>query len=330
MDIKEKVLEYFKSEKFKKRVRKFFGVKTLEEIADQGNKRQKTKEFVLSLFYALLAAMAIKTLFLEAYRVPTGSMETTINIGDFLLVNRAVYGIQTPRNIPFTSIELPYMTLIPGKDPERYEVIVFEYPGDRDVLKNPELVNYIKRCVGVPGDVIQVVDKVLYVNGKEFKRPPHIQYTGENRYNFNNHMMPKNFVEEGIFPKGMPWNADNWGPFQIPKKGQTINIDVNNVDIWATTINREFGKEVVTVQGNQVLINDKPVNSYTFQKDYYFAMGDNRDNSADSRYWGLVPRDKIIGRALITYWSWDPSISFSDLFSLLGSVRFDRVAKLIK
>jgi signal peptidase I len=108
-----------------------------------------------------------------------------------------------------------------------------------------------------------------------------------------------------------------------------IKLTTDNVEKWRTIIDRELGKRSVTVEGNKIMINGKQVNYYTLTKDYYFMMGDNRDDSADSRYWGFVPRDKVIGQAFLIYWSWDPSIPFSDFFSLLGSVRLGRIAKLV-
>jgi signal peptidase I len=102
-----------------------------------------------------------------------------------------------------------------------------------------------------------------------------------------------------------------------------------NIEQWRTIINREYGREVVRINNNSVVIDGNPVTSYTFQKDYYFMMGDNRDDSADSRYWGLVSRDLIVGEAFITLFSWNRDIPFSDLFRLLGSIRLDRVLKLI-
>ncbi len=321
--LKEKLTKIFTHPKLLYWIRRFMGIKTFEEIAYEETSGKKTLYFFRSLFYTFLVAMMIKMTLLEAFRVPTGSMETTILIGDFLLVNRAVYGIHTPRNIPFTNISLPYITLYEGKDPERYEVIVFDYPGDRDIIKNPEIINYIKRCIGIPGDTVEIKNKVVFINGKEFRIPPNIQY-------IDNQILPKGLADPNIFPKGAPWNKDNYGPLVIPKKGMNIKLDLNNIEWWATTINREFGKEVVEVRGNDIYIDGNKTDNYTFKKDYYFAMGDNRDNSADSRFWGLIPRDAIIGRAWLTYWSWDPDIPFADFFNLLGSVRLDRIAKLIK
>ena len=106
-------------------------------------------------------------------------------------------------------------------------------------------------------------------------------------------------------------------------------MDVNNVDQWATTIDRVYGEKVVDVQNGVVTIKGKPVKSYTFIKDYYFMMGDNRDDSLDSRFWGFVPSDLIVGEAFITLFSWDRDIPFTDFFRLIGSIRPERVLLLL-
>jgi len=136
-------------------------------------------------------------------------------------------------------------------------------------------------------------------------------------------------VEPRIFPKGLPWNEDNYGPLVIPRKGQTIPLNIYNVDQWRTIIDREYGERVVAIKNGAVTIKDVPVSSYTFKKDYYFMMGDNRDDSLDSRFWGLVPRDLVVGEAFITLFSWDREIPFSQLFKLLGSIRLDRILLLL-
>ena len=127
----------------------------------------------------------------------------------------------------------------------------------------------------------------------------------------------------------MKWNEDNYGPLIIPNKGLTIPINIYNIEQWQTIIDREYGKKVVDIRDGIVTINNIPVSSYTFKKDYYFMMGDNRDDSADSRYWGLVARDMVVGQAFITLFSWDRNIPFSQLFKLIGSIRLDRVLKLL-
>jgi signal peptidase I len=284
--------------------------------------KQKTIEFFKNLLFAAVAAFLIKTFLIETSRVPTGSMEKTIMIGDFLFVNKFVYGSSSPRNIPFTNIALPYFQAPALRNPNRGDIVVFEYPGDRDSMSSQEITNYVKRCIGIPGDTVEVVDKVVFVNGKETPRPPQIQY-------INNYCTPKGIPNPRIFPKGSTSNEDNYGPVVIPRKGDVIELTAANVERWRIIIDRELGKPSVTLEGDNILIDGKKVRSYTLKKDYYFMMGDNRDDSADSRFWGFVPRDKVVGEAFLIYWSWDPSIPFSDFFNLLGSVRLGRIAKLV-
>lgn len=292
-----------------------------EDYSEEKSPAEKLRMFSKALFYAILAAFVLKTFVVEAFRIPTGSMEKTLLVGDFLLVNKFIYGASTPRRIPFTELEIPRITLPAFKDPERKDVVVFEYPGDRDQVRPQERVNYIKRLIGVPGDTIRIVNKVVFVNGKEFFRPPGIQYV-------SSHTKPAEEAEYRIFPRGAFWNEDNYGPVVVPKKGQTVELNYRNIELWRTIINRELDSEAVRVEGRNIFILDKPASKYTVQKNYYFMMGDNRDDSADSRFWGFVPRDKIIGKAFIVYWSWDPAKT--NILDILASVKWNRVARLIR
>ncbi|MFH1194162.1 MAG: signal peptidase I [bacterium] len=278
--------------------------------------------FVKSVLSSALLVMLINSTLIQASRVPTGSMENTIMTGDFLFINKFLYGPSTPQFIPFTNIELPYIQFPGIKDPKLNEVIVFRFPGNRDEIKAEKIDYYVKRCVGTPGDTIQVINKVLYVNGKQFPIPPNIKYERWEIY-------PPYFTDPGLFPVGSNWNCDNYGPIIVPKKGDVIKLSTDNIEKWATFINREYGEAVVNVAGDEILIDGKPVESYTVQNDCYFMMGDNRDNSLDSRSWGFVPRKNIAGSPLIVFWSWDPSIPFTAPIKLLNSVRLDRIAKLV-
>ena len=284
--------------------------------------QQKFWEFWKNLLFAAIAALLIKTFLIETSRVPTGSMEKTIWVGDFLFVNKFIYGSSSPRNIPFTNITLPYFQMPAIREPRRGDIVVFEFPGDKDELAPVEISNYVKRCIGVPGDTIVVMDKVVFVNGKETPRASQIQY-------MNSYVTPKGIANPRIFPTGSNFNEDNYGPVIVPKKGNVINLSLSNIEQWRSIIDREYGKRVVTVEGNQIMIEGKTVQSYTLKQDYFFMMGDNRDDSLDSRFWGFVPRDKVVGEALMIYWSWDPSIPFSDFFNLLSTVRLNRIAKLV-
>ena len=291
--------------------------------------QEKVVEFFRQLLFAAIAAFFIITFIIQNTRIPTGSMEDTILVGDFVLVNKFIYGSSSPKYIPFTEIELPFFRLPAFKEPQATDIVVFEYPGDRDQLVPNELgVNYVKRCIGTPGDTIQIIDKVVFVNGKEFWKPPFIKYY-KGRWGNYLKPIPKGIAEPRIFPKGMPWNEDNYGPLVIPRKGQTIPLNKYNVEQWRTIIDREHEERVVAVKNGVVTIKDIPVSSYTFKKDYYFMMGDNRDDSLDSRFWGLVPRDLVVGQAFITLFSWNRDIPFSQLFKLLGSIRLDRILLLL-
>ncbi len=293
-------------------------MKNKEKIKTPG---RRAWEFTKNLIYALIAALLIKTFFIETSRVPTGSMEKTIMVGDFLFVNKFIYGATSPRNIPLTNIALPYFQLPALRDPERGDIVVFQWPGPQDVLKNPEIVSYVKRCIAVPGDTVEVRNKVVFVNGKRAHIPPHIQYSLVTQ--------PKGLPDPRIFPKGKPWNNDFYGPLYVPKKGDTLHLSLKNIEDWRTIIDREFGRRVVQVRGGDIYIDGKKTNTYVLKKDYYFMMGDNRDDSLDSRYWGFVPRDKVEGLAFMIYWSWDPNVPFSDFFRLLSTVRVNRIAKLV-
>lgn len=283
---------------------------------------KKFLEFLKNLFFAAIAALILKTFIIETSRVPTPSMEKTIMVGDFLFVNKFLYGSSSPRSIPFTNIALPYFQLPAVREPEKGDIVVFEFPGDKDELKPVNIDNYVKRLIGEPGDTVVIKEKVVFINGKEADIPVHIQY-------LNSNAMPATVTNPRIFPSGAQFNEDNYGPVVVPKKGDVIPLNKSNVEQWRTIIDREYDRRVVTIEGDQILIDKKPVTSYTITKDYYFMMGDNRDNSLDSRFWGFVSRDKVVGQAFFIYWSWNPAIPFSDFFELLGSVRLNRLAKLV-
>lgn len=308
---------------FKNGLKRFFGIKSEEELKRIKTPKEKAKEFIESLLFAGIAAFFIITFVVQNTRIPTGSMEDTILVGDFVLVNKFVYGSESPKYIPFTQIEIPHFRLPALRKPHRKDIVVFEFPGMKDQLYADDRgVNYVKRCIGLPGDTIQVINKVVYVNHKQFWIPPNIKYIA-------GYTKPAGEVNDGIFPTGMPWNEDNYGPLIVPKKGDTIQLNMNNVAQWAITIDREYGKRVVDVNNGIVTIEGKPVTSYTFKKNYYFMMGDNRDDSLDSRFWGFVPDSNIEGEAFITLFSWDRDIPFTDFFKLLGSIRPDRILLLL-
>ncbi|MFZ4590511.1 MAG: signal peptidase I [Ignavibacteria bacterium] len=287
-------------------------------------RKSKPKEYFDALIWAAVVAFIIKILLFEAYRIPTGSMENTLLVGDFLLVTKFTYGATTPRNIPFTDIRIPYFRLPGFKDPKPGDVVVFDFPGDRDDKESKEVLNYIKRCVAVAGDSIKVVNKVLYRNGQVFPNPSQSKYIAP--------LQPANLANNRIFPKGSGWNEDNYGPIRIPKKGDIIKIDSSNFDGYKMFIVKEGYTNVKLNTDGSLTADDKTFKEgkYEVKKDYLWMMGDNRNNSLDSRFWGFMPMDNVVGEAFLIYWSWDANISFADFFKLLGTIRWNRVGSLIK
>lgn len=274
-----------------------------------------------SLFLTLLVVVFIQSFLIQGYSTPTGSMENTILVGDKMFFNQFIYGPSTPRTIPFTEIQLPYIHFPGIRDPKRGDIINFEWPGNRDEVKHAEYMQYLKRLIGEPGDTIEVRDKNLFVNGQQIPNAPDSKFVTP--------VAPKGYVNKDIFPKGSPWNEDNYGPLVVPKKGDVITFTKENYQKWDTFIKRE-GHSISMDANGKVTIDGKDSPQYTVERNYYFMMGDNRNNSLDSRFWGFVPRENIVGKALITYWSWDSNIPFSNLGKLFGSVRWDRIGKLIK
>ncbi len=277
---------------------------------------------VKSLMLTVVIFVFITSAFIEGSIVPTPSMENTILTGDRLFINKFIFGASTPRNIPFTNIELPYVQLPAVREPVRNEIIVFRFPGEQNQLADDAVEYWVKRCVALPGDTLEIRNKVIYVNGKQSPIPPNINY-------MNREIREKGVKNNQVFPNGMNWNEDNYGPIIIPKKGDVVELNIKNIELWRTLINREIGKVAVKVNGNRLENDGKDFHKYTVKEDYYFMVGDNRDNSLDSRFWGFVPRENIVGTPMIIFWSWNSDIPFSKPFDLLSSVRFDRIAKLL-
>lgn len=234
----------------------------------------KTRDFVSAIIIALFAALILRQFVIAAYKIPTGSMEKTLLVGDFLLVNKFVYGAKTPDwvGIPFTENshwaiptghKIPTFRLPPITLPRQNDIFVFKYPRDPSI-------EYIKRCVATGGHTVEIKDKMVFVDGVRFPDPPHLAYIDPN-------IFVREYREYDIFRPELG-NRDNFGPLFIPP-------------------------------GN------------------YFAMGDNRDNSLDSRYWGFVPADNIVGKPLLIYLSIDQEEPLYDIFK---KIRWNRLGEVIR
>jgi len=232
-------------------------------------KKNPAREWVELVVSIIVVVFFIRLAVVEAFRIPTSSMEDTMLVGDFLLVNKFVYGVRSPDwvGVPFTRMGffVPFFRLPSIKEPKPGDVIVFRYPRD------PNL-SYIKRLIAVEGQTVEIRDKQVYIDGVAFENPTHSKF-------ISSLTMPAGSIDPQIYPTNLTRrNKDNYGPVTVPE-GQL------------------------------------------------FVMGDNRDNSQDSRYWGFLPREKVIGKALVIYFSWDKFMPFSKLHK---KIRWDRIGNLIK
>jgi signal peptidase I len=248
-------------------------------------------------------------------------MENTVKAGDFLFVNKFIYGGTTPYTIPLASIRIPHLRVPGFRAIQRGDVIVFDWPGGRDDVEKPTQVFYLKRCIGLPGDVIRIDQRNVYVNGQRQSLPPFGKY-------LNPEPIPAVYANSSMFPRESTFNPDNYGPITVPKKGSIVSLNERNFAAWEVFIRREGHAAVL--DGNQVVIDGKPATQYTVERDYVFGMGDNRDNSLDSRFWGFIPVEDVIGVPVMVYWSWDPSIPLSHPIDKLLSVKLGRIGTIIR
>lgn len=385
-------------------------------------KQTKVVEWIDAIIFAVIAATFIRMFFIEAYTIPTSSMEKSMLIGDYLFVSKTSYGPKlpnTPLSFPFVHhtmpfsrtkksyvewIHKPYKRIAGFGKVKNNDVVVFNFPeGDTvalnvqnqsyyqlvrsygrdrvwneketfgDIVARPvdKRENYIKRCVGIAGDVIELKAGQLFVNGKEQQLFAGMQWenivttngTGINKRTLDQlhiaeddrhvisntqYLFPLTTGNEqklkamknvksiqrtlvtaenrdpNIFPfsSKYPWNVDNFGPLEIPKKGQTVQLTIDNLPIYQRIIDL-YEENELSVKDNIIYINGSPATSYTFKMDYFWMMGDNRHNSADSRYWGFVPEDHIVGKAVFIWLSLDKDqplynkIRWSRLFSFV-------------
>jgi signal peptidase I len=280
----------------------------------------KSLGFIKDLAYALVAVLIINSFLLASFEVPTSSMEDTVKAGDRLFVNKFIYGGTTPYAIPLTSIRIPHIR-VPGlRGVRRGDVIVFDWPGPRDQVSKPAQTWYLKRCIALPGDTLSIEQHVVSVNGKVVPNPKHAKFMRPS--------LPADMSVDGIFPRGARFNPDNYGPIVIPKKGMVLDLNPENFPAWQVFIEREGHR--AEMRGDGIYIDGSRVSRYVVARDYIFAMGDNRDNSLDSRFWGFVPLEDVIGKPMLVYWSWDPDIGIINFFSKIASVRPGRIGTIIR
>lgn len=343
------------------------------------------KEWLDAIVFAVVAATLIRWAFFEAYTIPTPSMEKSLLVGDFLFVSKLHYGPrtpQTPLQVPLThqkiwgtdipsysdAIQIPSYRFPGFTSIKNSDVVVFNWPADEGYPTDLK-TNYIKRCVAIAGDTLQIKDTQVMINGKPLDNPEKIQFqyyliTKENLNErvFRSHNItdyypiPEGYVvhtqpetaeklkqlpfiahvimnkqqagmgEPQIFPHNSKynWNLDFFGPLWIPKEGATITLTPENVILYESTIARYEGLKDVKSDNGKLLIDGKAVETYTFKQNYYFMMGDNRHNSLDSRFWGFVPEDHVVGKGFLIWMSLDKDGKF------LNKIRWNRLFNLIK
>ena len=390
------------------------------------HKKKAWREWVDAAIFAIVAATLIRTFVFEAYTIPSGSMEKTLLIKDFLFVSKLSYGPRipnTPLSVPFVhnylpgssrksyseAIQIPYTRWF-GTSPKRGDVVVFNFPagdtvinkddyqskhpyyqlcrelGNGDVDKGRQIIlndpdqyplavhpvdktdNYIKRCVAVAGDTVQIINSDVYLNGEKQKLPPYSQLDydvtttqpldgdfaksefdidifnpqesmamNNNRYRLlltakSVEKMKASPLIKSIQPivDTLPaynasfedyvynnkWTVDNYGKIWVPKKGSAIILNDSTYSIYQRVI-RVYERNDLVVKGGKYFINGKETASYTFKMDYYWMMGDNRHQSQDSRFWGFVPEDRIVGKAWMIWFSYDGSPRWKRFFNIV-------------
>ena len=240
-------------------------------------KKAIVQDYFEALAIAVLAALVLRIFVVQAFRIPTGSMKDTLMVGDFLFVNKFIYGVRTPDHIPATHITVPHLRLPRLRRPQRGDVVVFKFPLDNRL-------DYIKRLVGLPGDTLEFKDGRLFVNGSP---------EGEEVF------LAKKYDEE---------ESATYSYYRIRspnRKTYTLRRRTNR-----RSDHQAFGPTVVP-------------------PGHYFVMGDNRDNSSDSRSWGFLEEDLIVGRALLIYFSYDHRLQ-TPTWNVFSRVRWNRMMRIIR
>jgi signal peptidase I len=383
---------------------------------DKNGEAKGLRGWVDAIIYAVVVVTFLRIFFIEAYTIPTGSMEKSLLIGDYLFVDKITFGPRVPNTplsfplvhnvLPFTKITKSYLEWVKWdykrlaglRKIRRDDVVVFNFPhGDTVLISNPagdfyaerriygtnlklskkdyvvrpvdKKDHYVKRCVAIPGDSLRIIAGDVYINGEKQKYIPKKQYRykiqtdgrnintktwddlGVSRSDrldaFGGITLTDENVEKlkklpnvvsierikssidqtakSLFPFDIRynWDIDNYGPIWIPAKDATIELTTENLPFYQRIIDI-YEDNDLQIKDGEIYINGEKTNKYTFKMDYYWMMGDNRHNSLDSRYWGYVPEDHVVGKPVFIWFSSDSEKSFPK------SIRWNRLFRGIK
>ncbi len=345
------------------------------------------KEWWDALIFAVVVATLFRWAFVEPYKIPTPSMEGSLLVGDFLFVSKFHYGTRTPITpfqLPLTHqtvwgteipsylswVQLPFFRFPGFTEIKNNDAIVFNYPPEVD-RPIDQKTHYIKRCIGTPGDTMEIKNKVALINGNalEVLGDQQSSYLVQSRTQLNERFFKKQGISEvyptqygyliqtssinagklesyefvkttheithnepersTVFPnhKDFTWTQDFYGPLYIPQEGATIPVNENNLILYGNLIRHYEHHQKVEILEDRLIIDGEEVSQYTFRQNYYFMMGDNRHNSEDSRYWGFVPEDHVVGKALFVWFSMELE---GDILDLFQRIRWNRILTWIE
>ena len=261
----------------------------------------------------VVALFVVMQIFLfSSFKIPSNSMEPGLIAGDYVLVNKLIPGARLFNVFASLRGEQVQIVRLPGlREIRRNDVVVFNYPypNDSDKIGMHMMKYYIKRCLGLPGDGLSIVNGYYRVNGI-FEPVGNIE--GQELFSVQSNKMLKDAGLYWSFPKDslISWNVKNFGPLYLPRKGDVIDMNRENISIYRKLIEWETGQKL-----------DPRIVSYTFQKNYYFVAGDRIEDSQDSRYWGFLPEEFIVGKATFIWRSMNPQTR---------GVRWDRICSRIE
>lgn len=324
-------------------------------------KQSATVEWLKAILLAFITIILFRIFFFEAFTIPSPSMEKTLLTGDYIVVSKLSYGPRIPntplsfpfvhQRLPFTEqtnsylnwISIPYYRLFGTPEIKNNDVVVFNYPMQYD-RPIDQRIYYVKRCVGIPGDTLEIREGQVYVNSVYNDLPENLQFNykvmtdndtidsdsvkqlelteGGHMHNKGGYwfmldidnvekikkvphvtavtpmLEKKGSYSDYMFPANehFLWNVDFFGPIYIPKAGDSVKFSIDSLPLYERIIS-VYEKNELRVSNDSVFINNKYATHYTFKMNYFFMMGDSRHNSADSRFWGFLPEDHIVGKA---------------------------------